>query len=211
MAALSYTSGTALETRMAQAGQAFSAAEGTVLSGIATAVNELIEGYIGAPVGSGGTVARTFDGNGSDRMWVRQGIQAIATLEIADETGGTFTTLSSSEYVLRPATHDRPTGWPGFEVILTDKATTYGVFTVGFDTVRITPTAAGWNWTTVPPELSTVAAIMGTRMFQSRQSGEMLVVGSTDFGNAIVRFLPEPEFRAVLDRYRQALSPWLVG
>lgn len=207
MAALSYTSGTALKTRM---GITDTNAD-TVLGGIATATNDLIEGYIGAPVGSGGTAARTFDGNGNDRMWVRHGLQAISTLEIANETGGTFSTLSSTEYVLRPATHDRPTGWPGFWVILTDKATTYGIFTVGFDTVRITPTAAGWGWQSIPSDLSEVAAIMGTRMFQSRQSGEMLVVGSTDFGNAIVRFLPEPEFRAVLDRYRQALSPFLAG
>ena len=207
--ALSYTSGTALETRMRSDGATFSAAASAILSGIATATNELIEGYIGAPIGSGGTAARTYDGDGRDRLWIRQGIQGITTLGIADETGGTFSTLSASEYVLRPASHDRPTGWPAFWVQLTDKATTYGVFTNGFDTVRITPT--GWGWSAIPAELSMVADIMGTRLFQSRQGGEMLVVGSTDFGNAIVRFLPEPEFRAILDRYRQAVSPWVAG
>lgn len=205
MAALSYTSATALKTRMGIT----TSGDDAVLGAIATAVNELLEGYVGAPVGSGGTAVRTFDADGGDRLWVRQGVQAVTTLEVADGTGGTFATLGAGEYVLRPASHDRPTGWPAFWVVLTDNATT--AFTRGFDTVRITPTAAGWGWQAVPPELSEIAAIMGTRMFQSRQTGEMMVVGSTDFGNAIVRFLPEPEFRGVLDKYRLALSPFLAG
>ena len=39
------------------------------------------------------------------------------------------------------------------------------------------------------------------------QAGEMMVIGSTDFGAAIVRFLPEPEYRQVLDRFKYVISP----
>jgi hypothetical protein len=204
--ALAYTSGTALKARMGISDSNSDA----ILEARATAVNTMIESYIGGPVGSGGTAIRTFDGNGQDTLWIRHGINGITTLEVASGTGGTFSTLSSSEYVLRPASWDRPTGWPGFWLKLTDLAATYGVFTPGYDTVRITPTSDGWGWTAIPPELSEVAHILGTRLFQSRQSGEMMVVGSTDFGNAIVRFLPEPEYRAILDRFRHVLSPSLA-
>lgn len=84
-------------------------------------------------------------------------------------------------------------------------------FTHGYDTVRVTPGTAGgtagWGWSVIPPELSHVAVIVGTRMFQSRKSGEGLAVGETDTGVILFRFLPEPEYRAILDRYRYVVSP----
>lgn len=210
MAALTYTSASALKTRMGIS----DTNSDTILGAVATAVNEMVESYIGAPVGDMGHDIRYFDGSGSDRLWVRQGIRGgggtAITLEISDGTNGAYKTLATSEYVLRPADHDRPTGWPAFYIILTDAATTYGVFTEGYDTVKIEPQqqkGGGWGWAAIPPDLSAVADIMGVRMFQSRQSGEMMVIGSTDFGGAIVRFLPEPEYRNVLDRYRNVISP----
>lgn len=208
MTALAYTSVAAATATMG-----ISDANSTaILNTLALAVNEWVESYIGAPVGPGGTAARTYDGDGSDVLLIRQGVQAITTLEIADQTGGTFSTLAATEYVLRPASHDRPgADWPAFRVVLTERATTYGTFTQGYDTVRVTPTAAGFGWAAIPGELSRVATIALVRMFQARQSGEMMVVGSTDFGQAIVRFLPEPEYRFVLDRYRGVISPWLVA
>jgi hypothetical protein len=72
--------------------------------------------------------------------------------------------------------------------------------TAGYQTVRITP-ATGWGFAAIPEELQRIADIMGTRMFQSRQTGETFVIGSGEFGQAIVRFLPEPEYRDVLDHY----------
>lgn len=203
--ALAYTSGTALKTRMGITDSNSDA----VLDARATAVNTMIESYIGGPVGSGGTAIRTFDGDGGRVLWVRHGVNGVTTLEVADQTGGTFTTLASSEYVLRPASWDRPTGWPAFRIELTDQATR--TLTKGHDTVRVTPSSDGWGWTAIPAELSEVAHVLGTRLFQSRQAGEMMVVGSTDFGNAIVRFLPEPEYRDILDRFRGVISPWRVG
>lgn len=209
MAAIAYTTLTALKARMGIT----DTNSDSVLGAAATAANELIEGYIGAPVGDMGHGIRTYDGNGTDTLFIRQGIRGgggtAITLEIADETGGTFTTLGPTEYVLRPHEHDRPTGWPAFYIILSDIATTYGIFTPGFDTVRIEPKqqqGGGWGWASVPPELASIADIMATRMFQARQAGEMMVIGSNEFGNAIVRFLPEPEYRAILERFRNVVS-----
>ena len=209
MALIAYTSLSALKTRMGIT----DTASDTILGSVATAVNDMVEGYIGAPIGDAGHAIRYYDGNGQSSMRIRQGIRCTdstdVTVAIADQTGGTFTTLATTEYVLRPHADDRPTDWPAFDLILTDKAVTYGVFTMGFDTVKIEPVQGhgNWGWAATPADLSAVADIMAVRMFQARQAGEMMVVGSTEFGNAIVRFLPEPEYRAVLDRYRNVVSP----
>jgi hypothetical protein len=209
MSALTYTSGTAIYARMAIEGQTNSTAGTAIFDAIGTAVNEIIEGYIGAPVGPAGTAARTYDGDGSNVLRIRQGINAITQLRIRDLTGGTWSTVSSSEYVLRPGTGDRRTGWPAFKVVLTDAATTYTTYTIGYDTVEVTPgtaTTDQFGWPAIPVELSQLGIVLGTRMIQARQSGETLVIGSTDFGQSIARFLPEPEYRAILNRYRDAVA-----
>lgn len=199
--AVAYTSPSALKSRM---GITDTNADAECTA-IATAVNDFIEDYIGFPAGSAGTAARTYDGDGSDELFIRGGVQGITTLEIASETGGTWTTLAATEYVLRPFSYERPTGWPGWRVRLTDKAVTYGVFTPGYGTVRITP-SGGWDFAATPEMLKRIADIAGVRMFQARQSGETLAIGSTDFGAAIVRFLPEPEYMAYLDKLRYTLG-----
>lgn len=206
MSALLYTSGTAIALRMAQEGVAISSAGSAIYDGIGTAVNEIIEGYIGAPVGPSGTALRTYDGDGTSELHISQGINTITTLRIRDMTGGTWTTIASTEYVVRPHSHERRTGWPAFKVKLTDAATVYTTFTQGYDTVEVTPDSAGFGWAAIPVELSQIGLVLGTRMFQARQSGETLVIGSTDFGTSIARFLPEPEFRAILNRFRDGVA-----
>lgn len=199
--AASYTSVANLKTFMGVSDTNDDAA----FTAVATAVNDMLEDYIGFAAADGGTAARSYDGDGTDELYIRGGIQDIASLAIKDETGGTSSTLASTEYVLKPYSHERPSGWPGWRIKLTDKATTYGIFTAGYETVVVTPTT-GWGFSATPPLLSRIADILGARMFQSRKSGELLVVGSTDFGQAIVRFLPEPEYVAFLDKLRRTLG-----
>ena len=190
--AAAYTSLAALKTHMGIS----DTNDDTALSAVATAVNSLIEDAIGFAAADGGTAIRSYDGNGSDRMFIRGGLQGITTLEVADATGGSYTT--TTDYVLKPYAHERPSNWPSWYVQLTDLASV--TFTAGYETVRITP-ATGWGFAAIPEELQRIADIMGTRMFQSRQTGETFVIGSGEFGQAIVRFLPEPEYRDVLDHY----------
>lgn len=208
MTALEYTTGSIIATRISS--QSFDTADQAELDAIALAVNDFIENYIGAPIGPTGSDARTYDGNGRDRLLIRGGINDITSLRIKDLTGGTYTTIDTSTYALRPYDHERPGGWPAFEVVLlSELAPAYTTFTRGYATVEVTPgsdDATGWGWPAIPPELSQLAIVLGTRMWQSRQSGETLVIGSNDFGQSIARFLPEPEYRAMLDRYRHAVS-----
>lgn len=198
---VAYTTPSAIKTRMGVSDTNHDAE----FTAIATAVNDWLESWIGFSAGSSGTAARTYDGDGTDELFIRGGVQAITTLEIASGTGGTFSTLGATEYVLWPYSHDRPTGWPGWRIKLTDKAATYGVFTAGYGTVRITP-SGGWDFASTPEMLKRIADIAGVRMFQARQSGETLTIGTTDFGQAIVRFLPEPEYVGYLDKLAYSLG-----
>lgn len=212
MAAIAYTSATAIKAHA----NITDTGSDSRLGAIATAVNEWVEGYIGAPVGDGGTAARTFDVEytGLTYLPIRHGIRpgTSPTVEYATTTGGSYTTVASGNYVWRPATWDVPTGWPQFALLLVDDSTP-SHFHRGFDTVRITPGTAdgGWGWAVTPPELKQVALIAGLRMFQSSQSGESLQIGTTEFGAAIIRFLPEPEYQSVLEKYRAKISPSWVG
>jgi hypothetical protein len=201
--AASYTSVTQLKTFMGVSDTNDDAA----FTAVATAVNAFIEDWIGFPAtaasSAAATAARTYDGSGGESLFIRGGVTGLEKLEVADQTGGTFT--ETTDYVLRPYTYDRPSGWPAWFVDLTDLATT--TYTIGYETVRLTPGTAGvWYFDSMPAELSRIADILGARMFQSRQSGEMMVVGSTDFGQAIVRFLAEPEYRDALDHYAFTLG-----
>lgn len=198
---IAYTSATAIKARM---GITDTNADAECTA-IATAVNDWLESWLGFGAGSGGTAARTYDGDGSDELFIRGGVQAITTLEIASETSGTWSTLAATEYVLRPYSYERPEGWPGWRIRLTDKATTYGTFTSGYGTVRITP-SGGWGFAATPEMLKRIADIAGVRMFQARQSGETLAIGTTDFGQAIVRFLPEPEYQVYIDKLAYSLG-----
>lgn len=198
---VAYTSPSAIKTWLGVSDTNHDAA----FTAVATAVNSLIEDYIGFGAGSGATAVRTYDGDGTDELFIRGGVQAITTLEIASETGGTFSTMGTAEYVPKPYSHERPSGWPGWRIKLTDKATTYGTFTPGYQTVRITP-SGGWDFATTPVHLSRIADILGVRMFQSRQSAEAMLVGSQDFGQSLIRFLPEREHVDYLDHLAFSLG-----
>lgn len=208
MTALSYTSGTAILTYMAADGQSITGAGSTAICAtIASVVNDRLEQYVQRPIGPGGTAARTYDGDGTDELWIPEGINGITTLVIYDATGGTAYTMGSTEYALRPHSHQRPTGWPAFLIKLTDLATTQTSFTWGYDTVSVTPDSTGWGWTSIPVELTNLADRWGVKMYQDRaQTGGG---GEGDF-NAVAYSYLTPEDKVILNRYRMTVAQTYV-
>src|SRR5512139_2081698 len=68
-------------------------------------------------VGTPGDVTRTFDLTmTTPTLYVPGGLRSITTLGYAvsdqPDTGGTYTTITSTYYYLRPLAHERTSGWP---------------------------------------------------------------------------------------------------
>lgn len=208
MTALTYTSGTAIVAWLAADGATLNSGGTALCATIAGIVNDKLEQYVQRPVGPAGTAARTYDGDGTDELWIPEGLTGITTLKIKDQTGGTYTTLTASEYVLRPASHKRPTGWPGFRIKLTDVAFNYTSFTAGSDTVEVTPDSSGFGWSAIPTELSFLAQMWGVRLYGDK--GNTGQSGSVDFAALAYSKLSDEDY-ATLDRYRMTVAQTYVG
>jgi hypothetical protein len=162
----------------------------TLLGTICDRVNAFIEspegtGRVIAPVAS---ATYTFDGDGSNALFFPGGIRAISLLEIANQTGGTYATESSSNYFLRPASWDRPNGWPAMWIYLgTWPSTGHYFYPVGLDTVRVTMTT---GWPAIPDDLTRFAIDLAARMWNRREVGVQDAEGRDEQGLPIVaRFL----------------------
>ena len=84
----------------------------------------------------------------------------IEPQEIADKTGGTYTTLPTTDYFLRPL-HPRP-GWPYTELWLSDQTTGgFALFPEGFNTVRVVCTR---GWAETPEDIEDVALTLAVRI-----------------------------------------------
>jgi hypothetical protein len=151
---------------------------------------------------------RTNDGDGTDQLWIPEGLSAITTLRIRSQTGGTWSTMGTTEYVLRPASHKRPTGWPATLIQLTDIATTYCLFTPGYDTVEVTPDSNGFGWPAIPTELTYLALIWGVRLYTDQGGGGK--AGADDFSAVAYQKLTDEDYE-VLDRYRMTVAQTYLG
>ena len=199
-----YTSTATVKTFMGLGGTA----DDTLLGTFATWTNEQMESRLGAPIGPDGTATRTFDSDGRDRLWVPHGIQSAGTLSIADETNGTYTDLASTDWVIRPLAHERKPGWPGQWVQIVD-GSYVGAVPVGFGIWKFT--GGVWGWAAIPGDLTMVATTVVVKLYQRRQTGQADVVGSDEYGNALISALLSPEDRRIIDSYRDSVHTGWVG
>jgi hypothetical protein len=113
----------------------------------------------------------TFDGydalaNGR-LLPVPRGVVSLSLVRYANQTGGTFTSLASDAYVLRPADAGRPPGWPANQVWLTG---TSGVsaFPGGYGNIELTGV---FGWPSVPREIAALARRATIAAWRARSSG----------------------------------------
>jgi len=178
----------------------------TLIGLICDRVNQFIESTTKQPLSPISSATYLYDGNGLSRIWTVMpegaatlgigGLRAITTLEIASETNGTFTTATSTDYLLR-GKHGvaGPYRW----VALSDRATgLYSTFPVGRGNIRITATA---GWAAIPDDVTAMALNLAHRMWNARQSGNQNIVVTDELGQNTVAQYADPMDKMTLKRY----------
>ena len=189
MTAQSYATSTAVKLRM-NLGTA-DTTDDALITTICGQVNDWVEDEIGRPVGPLAAQTYTFDGDGSDCLFIRNGIRTITSLSIAPNTGDTK--LAETNFVLLPRTQDRRPGWPAFEVKLTNLSIVR--FYWGYSNIEI---VGDFGWDAIPPDLKEVAETVAVRAWHARQTGQTDVIGSDADGNPIVsRFVSGKDMKTI--------------
>ena len=182
----------------------------TLLQDLCDQVNGWVEASTGRPIAPyAGTY--TFDGYDAldqGTFQVRRGIVSLDTLEIAGQTGGTFSTIPAGDYFLSPASGSREPGWPAFRVVLTDApvaSNPYPYFPSGYQNVRM---AGTFGWSAIPDELVDVALTVTQRAWHARQAGEPDVIGTSEYGAIVIDRDKVPgRLWGILSRFKFKLAP----
>ena len=155
----------------------------TALGNVCDRINQYIETKCGRVIAPVASATYLIDGDGTKRFHFQGGIRAISALTVGDHTGATKVALASTEYFLRPSTHERKPGWPATEVILSNYNATRSVFPSGFDTISMTATT---GWAAIPDDITEVALTAATRAWHAVQAGQADIVGTDEMGRPLV-------------------------
>jgi hypothetical protein len=170
---------------------------------------EWIHSYTGAiflPDPASGTVTYLFDG--FDAMWyghylpIRRGVRSISLLEVATITNGTFSTVSATDYFLRPNPQDLRPNEPFHEIWISDLSTSVARFFPGLANIRIT---GAFGWGAPPGDVRDVCLSLATRTWAARQAGQADVSGTGSSGPATVSRYVSQRDLDTLNRYRPVL------
>jgi hypothetical protein len=183
-------------------------------------VSAEIAGYTGrwfARVPSSGTTTFLFDVDVREGWYFRSfwlagrtlripvGIAQATTLELATtsqpDSGGSYSSIATSDWFIHPPTAQRDFGWPATKLILSDRPTGGGLaqFYPGYNTVRLT---GALGWATVPRDIQGVAQAAVVRRFMAKGSNaaDLAVVGPS--GQLVVLAGLSPADQRTLDRYK---------
>lgn len=103
----------------------------------------------------------------SRELSVPAGIASMSALEVASSSqpasGGTYTTVATTDWFLRPLIANRDFGWPATSVCISDRAGSY--FYPGYNTVKAT---MALGWATVPDDIAKLAEDLVVEAHRSR-------------------------------------------
>ena len=146
----------------------------------------------------------TFDTRAGYVLRIPRGIRSFTSFGLNSmanqpDSGGSYTTLTAADILLRPKAVDLADGWPFTEVRLSG-ATSY-VFRGVENGATIT---GDFGFAATPPDIAAVAIDATVTAFQNRKNGASGVIGSEDAAIVPWRnfFGKGTAQRMTLDRYR---------
>ena len=138
-----------------------------------------------------GNTTRYYDGDGSDAMFFPEGIVSLTSVELADSTGGAYTTIGTADWFLRPAYPSA--GWPYTSLEL------FGyTFGLGYRTVKLT---GAFGFAEVPALIREAVLQLASRTYNESKTRHAGVVGMADTG-----YVQMPLYRP--DAWHRALQAY---
>jgi hypothetical protein len=156
----------------------------TLIGEIIDEVSAWVQGYTGRKFVPVNSADYYFDTQAGYVLRVPIGIRTITFLGVNNtthqpDTGGTYTTVAASDYLLRPRVQDLPDGWPFQEVhisrgVLAGTISSFGRIDNG---CKITMAA---GFAAIPKDIEAVAIDAAVVAYQSRMNGASSVIGADD-------------------------------
>lgn len=138
--------------------------------------------------------------DGGRTLIIPRGLRSVTTVGYATtdqpDTGGTYTTITSTEYSLQPGTNGRAPGWPATRIVTL--STSAARFYNGLNTVSVT---AAFGFAAVPADIERVALNLVVSLHRERgASGGDSYTINVDGSRTYERFLSYSD-RLTLDAY----------
>lgn len=183
-------------------------ADDVLISELIDQVSDYIEQYTGRKLVPVTSTTYVFDTVAGYVLRVPIGIRSISSFGVNNlthqpDSGGSYTTVAASDYLLRPKPQDGAQGWP-FTELQISRGTLAGTIT-RFGNIANGATITGtFGFATTPPDIQGVCIDAVVAAFEARKDGASGVIGSelgalTPWSNF---FGPGSPQRATIDRYR---------
>jgi hypothetical protein len=158
--------------------------DASYLRDCADQANSWLIGEVGRFYGPSTDTSRTFDVDRYGKtVMIPGGVRTVTTLKARTVEGGTLSTVTSTDYLLRPKSWDLVNGLTYDRIELIDAPASLAQFTPGRDMVEVTSSTFGPA--TPPDALRRVADTVGWWLYQSRASGQGGIVGNPDTGELV--------------------------
>lgn len=135
-----------------------------------------------------GETTRYYDGDGESVLYLPEGVVSLSAVEVADSTGGSYTTIGTADWFLRPS--HPSAGWPYTELHLDDE-----VFTEGYDTVKLTGV---FGFSAVPALIREAVLELAARTYHESKTRHAGIAGMSETGlTSVPPYRPDAWYRAL--------------
>lgn len=183
-------------------------ADDTLLTELIEQTSDYIEQYTGRRLVPVASADYFFDTISGYALRVPIGIRAITFMGVNNlthqpDSGGTYTTVAATDYLLRPKAQDGSQGWP-FTELQISRGTLAGTISVFGNIANGCKLTMTTGFAATPPDIQSVAIDAVVAAFQARKDGASGVIGAdlgalTPWSGFFGAGSPQ---RGTLDRYR---------